>query len=412
MNNDANWHHYAVTWEKKEGKWSFFVDGKSVVSGAHVGRGRYIWPGFFVLGQEQDSLGGTFSISEAFAGDITEFNVWNYAMSQNEIASISSSCGRAGNVVSWWSVSYYVHGSVVVSTDNNLCQEIGICAEKDCHCINSTEEKNLNECLENNGGCSHVCVNTIGSYECKCPDGMILSEDNLNCQDTSFCKVDDEVHLDGETWTTYCEACTCKRGNAECVAMSCIGLFCNPDYPWTHLPGECCPKCVSYAFCSISSATTLHLFDNSSITVSDSYDFTLVEDCVEGKFSVRLESASLREDSHLSFRQENYLKSDQILTTGRNLVIFQDCQILRISETGEILLNDEIVDGGAFINGEFRIYNTGASIHLYSKSGLFIQWYLHGQIIVGVPSDFSINLCGVCGNIQDYYMKKTGIMML
>ena len=29
--------------------------------------------------------------------------------------------------------------------------------------------------------CSHICVNTPGSYQCDCPGGMVLSKDDHNC---------------------------------------------------------------------------------------------------------------------------------------------------------------------------------------------------------------------------------------
>ena len=29
----------------------------------------------------------------------------------------------------------------------------------------------INECLTNNGGCQHTCVNTHGSFKCICPPG-------------------------------------------------------------------------------------------------------------------------------------------------------------------------------------------------------------------------------------------------
>jgi len=30
----------------------------------------------------------------------------------------------------------------------------------------------VNECGNNNGGCTHKCVNTAGSHRCECPNGQ------------------------------------------------------------------------------------------------------------------------------------------------------------------------------------------------------------------------------------------------
>ena len=40
----------------------------------------------------------------------------------------------------------------------------------------------INECLNNDGGCSHNCTNTVGSYYCKCPDGYVLQSNNRDCE--------------------------------------------------------------------------------------------------------------------------------------------------------------------------------------------------------------------------------------
>ena len=40
----------------------------------------------------------------------------------------------------------------------------------------------IDKCLENNGNCSHDCVNTEGSYYCECPTGYNLQTNKRICE--------------------------------------------------------------------------------------------------------------------------------------------------------------------------------------------------------------------------------------
>ena len=40
----------------------------------------------------------------------------------------------------------------------------------------------IDECLNNNGSCSHDCINTVGSYYCDCPTGHNLQPNNHDCE--------------------------------------------------------------------------------------------------------------------------------------------------------------------------------------------------------------------------------------
>ena len=42
----------------------------------------------------------------------------------------------------------------------------------------------VNECTMNNGGCEHICTNTLGSFECSCDSGFVLDDNNLSCNGT------------------------------------------------------------------------------------------------------------------------------------------------------------------------------------------------------------------------------------
>ena len=40
----------------------------------------------------------------------------------------------------------------------------------------------IDECVQSNGGCQHVCKNTNGSYFCTCRSGYILGENKHHCE--------------------------------------------------------------------------------------------------------------------------------------------------------------------------------------------------------------------------------------
>ena len=42
-------------------------------------------------------------------------------------------------------------------------------------------DTDINECGDNNGGCSHTCVNMASTYRCECPTGYTLLPNNRDC---------------------------------------------------------------------------------------------------------------------------------------------------------------------------------------------------------------------------------------
>ncbi|KAK5642816.1 hypothetical protein RI129_008983 [Pyrocoelia pectoralis] len=45
----------------------------------------------------------------------------------------------------------------------------------------------INECTSGRSKCSHLCINTHGSYRCACPRGLRLDDDQLSCVDVNEC---------------------------------------------------------------------------------------------------------------------------------------------------------------------------------------------------------------------------------
>ena len=67
-----------------------------------------------------------------------------------------------------------------LSVDNSTCagmDEIFVAL-----CRHPFPPLDVNECSNNNGNCSQICVNTIGSYYCSCNNGYALnSDDGIGC---------------------------------------------------------------------------------------------------------------------------------------------------------------------------------------------------------------------------------------
>ena len=52
----------------------------------------------------------------------------------------------------------------------------------------------VNECLDNDGSCSHTCINTPGSYHCECLAGYVLLPNNHDCEGDYSCYVLPCIH--------------------------------------------------------------------------------------------------------------------------------------------------------------------------------------------------------------------------
>jgi len=65
-----------------------------------------------VVGQEQDVRGGRFSSSESYVGHIHALNVWDYALSSDEMLRLASSCGYVGNVMAWPDLLAGINGHI------------------------------------------------------------------------------------------------------------------------------------------------------------------------------------------------------------------------------------------------------------------------------------------------------------
>ncbi|NXT09679.1 AGRD2 protein, partial [Prunella fulvescens] len=106
---DGQWHHFCVTWQQENGTWAIFADGKrrAAASGlCSVGPSApqaIFGQGTFIIGQDQDSLGGTFRAKESFSGNITDLHIWQKVLSTEHIEQVRSCWLVEQDLVFGWS---------------------------------------------------------------------------------------------------------------------------------------------------------------------------------------------------------------------------------------------------------------------------------------------------------------------
>ncbi|KAM9309994.1 uncharacterized protein KZ484_025930 [Pholidichthys leucotaenia] len=112
--SDGKWHHVCVTWSTRDGRWEAYQDGVKKGSGTNLSPWHPIKAGgIFILGQEQDTLGGRFDATQSFAGEMSELHMWSHVLSAADIYGLSS-CGShlTGDVLAWSETDVELHGGV------------------------------------------------------------------------------------------------------------------------------------------------------------------------------------------------------------------------------------------------------------------------------------------------------------
>ncbi|XP_064416292.1 neuronal pentraxin-2 [Latimeria chalumnae] len=112
--NDGEWHHVCITWSTRDGIWESYQDGVKRGGGENLAPWHPIKPGgVFILGQEQDTLGGRFDATQAFVGDMSDFHLWDHVLTPSEIFDLATcSSHLTGNILQWAEPEVELHGGV------------------------------------------------------------------------------------------------------------------------------------------------------------------------------------------------------------------------------------------------------------------------------------------------------------
>ncbi|XP_053389061.1 uncharacterized protein LOC128552082 [Mercenaria mercenaria] len=171
---------------------------------------------------------------------------------------------------------------------------------KDAYLVVISED--TDECEVANGGCQHICHNTVGSYECSCNTGYILSDNGGTCSDVNECAIQNggcdhrctnrqgtfrcvcnigyELQKDN---TTCVDINECKENNGGCrhLCSNGYGSFtcsCNLGYELSHDNASC----IDVNECDINNGGCAHLCTNKegSFSCSCKYGYELQNDSI------------------------------------------------------------------------------------------------------------------------------------
>ncbi|XP_074593288.1 protein tolkin-like [Brevipalpus obovatus] len=92
-----------------------------------------------------------------------------------------------------WEGEFYRHGVFCGPSTPPLITSMGSSLRVEFTTDNNVQKSGFSavfisdkdECSVNNGGCQHICKNTIGSYKCACHSGFVLHENGHDCKEGS-----------------------------------------------------------------------------------------------------------------------------------------------------------------------------------------------------------------------------------
>ncbi len=128
FDHDDSWHSVCVSWSQNGGRWALYTHGLVVSRGDGLNSSDSIGhDGLFIIGQEQDTFGGSFKKDESFSGSITELHIWDRVLNSSEIYSMEKECSpiSSGLVFKWRGAALEIESSVTKLWRDNPCQ--GIC---------------------------------------------------------------------------------------------------------------------------------------------------------------------------------------------------------------------------------------------------------------------------------------------
>ncbi|XP_075186188.1 serum amyloid P-component-like [Anomaloglossus baeobatrachus] len=109
-NNFTEWTSICATWNSST--WVLWIDATKYNKNGKQKDVKISANPIIIIGQEQDSYGGNFKASESFVGEITDVNMWNKTLTDENIMDYFATDEMSGNIINWNALDYKVFEDV------------------------------------------------------------------------------------------------------------------------------------------------------------------------------------------------------------------------------------------------------------------------------------------------------------
>ncbi|XP_064611838.1 sushi, von Willebrand factor type A, EGF and pentraxin domain-containing protein 1-like [Liolophura sinensis] len=278
------WTLVSVNWENTAGQWSLHLNHSLVVSDRGLATGTVIaGEGYLVIGQNQETIGGAFNQREAFIGELSQMNIYDFVLDSDlsEATANQEHCTSEsyGNVLGW---THFLNGvsSHVTIRNHSACLDVNECLfpetfpcgpRRQCQdfiggynceqCIygyhGSDCDQTINECIPS--PCLHgaSCVDGPDIYDfiCTCTNGFTgaLCGQTVDSCKSQPCLNNGTCHPNGSSYWCECVGETsgsrCEDVTGPCEGRPCMnGGLCL----WEGGQAMCvCPKGFSGDWCEL-----------------------------------------------------------------------------------------------------------------------------------------------------------------
>lgn len=126
------WCFVCLSWASSSGEWKVVINNVVMLKQTNFKKDSIIGAGNLVIGQMSGSSKMSCAQLNCFIGELTNFNLWDKSMEDNEIQDVHSRCGElTGSFLAWNTLKHWIDGKVT-SEPVTICTPLGKFKKNNC----------------------------------------------------------------------------------------------------------------------------------------------------------------------------------------------------------------------------------------------------------------------------------------